>query len=185
MSSKGRSYQLIAREIGGAVDIKLYDNGVATERIEFDKNKEHLDGKRMKKSDHFEIDFALVNDPPALGVTFPNGRNDSKERAMWVAKVTPSQPGCPKSPCYNDQFKAKQVTATNLTVVNKDDNVEELSFTIRCLKPGGDQLQDSDYVLCDPIADNKNGGTEGICASALAALLPVVAELASAAVSLT
>lgn len=121
-------------------------------KLEFDKTKD-----KMKKDESYELAFTLV-DNTGLGLTFAPALQD----ALWAsAGDAKGDPPCPTSACSNPQFSAtaRSTDGKTLTVINLDDNVENIAFTLRFLPAGANPSSPNSYVEYDPISSNKDGGT--------------------------
>jgi hypothetical protein len=127
------------------------DLKTGSRKLEFDKTKD-----KMKKDEDYEVQFSL-NDTTGLKLTFAPSLDD----ALWVSAGDPvNDPPCPTSQCKNDQFRATGLSTDKmtLTVLNRDDNVEKIAFTMRFLPDKADPKDPKAYVEYDPISDNKDGG---------------------------
>ena len=110
--------------------------------------------------DEYLITFE-IDDKTGLDLIYPTNLDD----AMWVsAGVQNGDPVCPElTACYNDVFKAVSVAPTGnpkkLTVRNKNNLCENIAFALRYIPKGKNQKDPRNFVIYDPISENKNGGT--------------------------
>lgn len=152
MADKDRAITIKAEPDGNPNGVKfgMFYEGVGTDNLEFSKDK---DG--MKKSEHYKLTLTL-NDTSGLNLRFVSKRAD----AMWVHKIAdPSSYQCPPPNSHLDGFAATHVTDTEITIQNKDEDVEFLAFALNFVKDGDDDKNPANYIQYDPIVTNKNGGT--------------------------
>lgn len=129
----------------------VYMDGYPNNSITFNKDADNL-----PKSDHYKIEFNLVNKQGC------NLKFADKENAMWVCKVNKASDPCPSSPSDvgNEFTVLKRDSDIQLTVKNKDSNCELLAFRLNLLPHiMPDSGNPADYIPCDPISDNRNGGS--------------------------
>ena len=175
MADVPRNIDVTANLVDGKVKFSMSGNGVGGEQIQFNKDNT----PNMKKNEHYIVTFTLI-DNTGLELRYVQWPNNSPEDgAMWVKVVTdPSDPTCPAPNSHLQQFKAKDVKDTVLTVKNKDDDIEYLKFALNFIPKNGNDSNPAQYVQYDPIGDNRNGG---IVKSNVAVVIAVVVIVVAAA----
>lgn len=130
-------------------------------KFKMDDGKGNPNATELKfKNNHhpgFIVSFNLVEADPAnpTDCQFLPDPDD----AMWVQKSDLTNPPCPNSACYWDQFRAVDVVDhakdkknRTLMVYNKNDYEQTFAFTFRFEVPGC-----SEVVIFDPVGNNQNG----------------------------
>lgn len=155
----------MAKDVPAKVNITAHLDSTAEGGIRWEmqskfKHQKDLVFHNDKIGDEFLITFDL-DDKTGLRLVFPDCLDD----AIWVsAGVEKGIPECPKlTACYNEVFKAvgisPQGSPTKLTVRNKNDKIENIAFSLRFVPRNKDQNDPQNFVIFDPISQNKNGGT--------------------------
>lgn len=138
------------RKPNGEIDFDMIENGVATDILIFNK-----DNDDMPKSDDYDIEYTLRNDP-GVNLAFVNRQNRPGEPVIFIAEGTATHiPDCPKEPSATPirDFTVGNPTDTTLKVKNRDERVCFYKFVLRFVDRDTDQI-----VEYDPIWGNQNGG---------------------------
>lgn len=154
----------MARDVPARVNIIAHLDATAEDGIRWEMQSKYKKDKQLvfkneKIGDEFLITFDL-DDKTGLNLVCPDNLGD----AMWVsAGVEKGDPECPKvSACHNDVFQAVEVgpkgNPTKLTVRNKNDKVENIAFSLRYVPKNKSQSNQENFVIFDPVSQNKNGG---------------------------
>lgn len=154
----------MARDVPGRVNIIAHLDSTAEGGIRWDMQSKFKKGGRLVfenewKGDEFLITFDL-DDKTGLNLVCPDNLDD----AMWVsAGVEKGDPECPKlTACHNEVFRAVEVgpkgNPTRLTVRNKNNKPENVAFSLRYIPKNKPQNDPKNFVIFDPISENKNGG---------------------------
>ena len=154
----------MARDVPARVNIIAHLDTTAEDGIRWEMQSKFKKDKQLvfnneRIGDEFLITFDL-DDKTGLNLVCPDNLDD----AMWVsAGVEKGDPQCPKlTACHNEVFQAVGVSPngnpTKLTVRNKNNKVENIAFSLRYLPKNKDQNDPGNFVIFDPISQNKNGG---------------------------
>lgn len=113
---------------------------------------------RMNRADHHNIRFRL-DDQTGLGLRFPvNPKN-----AFWVisGRRCPTQNDTSDyNMMYPTSVEAKPPNGlrNTLSVRNKNEEVEDWSFSLNFIKRDADEGDPRNYVRWDPVGSNQNSG---------------------------
>jgi hypothetical protein len=135
---------------------ELWQDSHRKRELTFNKDNDDISADRMRKVDHYLIDFRL-HDKTGRNLRFAPKLED----AMWVATGTADcAPECPQSPCYSKEFFAVDLrdNGKSLIVCNEDQTPALLRWSFRFLPHGADPSNPKNYVEYDPIIRNQNGG---------------------------
>ena len=142
-----RDVVIKAKMVGNEIEFDMVEGSQQTEILVFNKTNDN-----MKKTDHYDIDFRLVNEGGAnLAFVMPPGD------VIYISKGSDTHlPRCPRNANGNPNtpFTVTNVTPTTLTVHNPDDDICFYKFALRFT----DANDGNAIKTFDPIFGNQNGG---------------------------
>jgi hypothetical protein len=144
MAAKERCVEVV--HLGGD-QFEMVENGCPTQTLVFEKTHDRIDGKKMKKSDHYSITFFLDEAGPFRFA-------DGKRSVMWINKGTETHlPECPTCETHQPgEFVVTDRSDHSITVRNNDSDKCLYKFVLNLVDRNGNP------VAYDPISENRNGG---------------------------